>query len=557
MFKTFRTSERGFALVLTLLFLPVFIGIGLLVVDIGRGNNAQADHQAAADALALAGARELDGKDGAILRAREAMEQLVNSVSFLGLSNEEGKISLSYDIEDPGPFTVIFLSAMPGDEGVDGDDDTLLTQGFVEQYAATDETAKYVYVYSQSQDLEPFFFNPVTRTRENVPVAAMAVATMKVVTCDLVPLFMCNPIGDKQDFIDYYNDGNFHGRLLKLSDIPGAANGKQSDMTPTPGNIGFLEIGDNSTGALKKALGGLPYNQCVEMQDEVAPKTGAVTNAWSGFNTRFDIYEDNGNPTVGTSLDNFSAGGPYEAAPNVRKGWAPSNKGACKPEPPDSIASIKSEADWTDFYTKYPIMSDNPTLDPELGNLLRAGDWNLLSPTAGQKFTIDFPDDKLGPIEIPPYWKTLYGSDPTPAQLAEMTSWEGKLPSRYDVYRYEQKTRQSGLLWSDQVSAGGAPYGAGEKGTRQCYGGTSAFSPAIDRRTMLVAVVDCVTYADELKGSSGTVPFDLLAKVFLVNPGNVGKGNRGTLDVEVVGISENLGDGNIDEFLKTEVFLVR
>ena len=80
-------DDRGYALVLTLLFMPVFIGLSLIIIDLGRGNNAHSDLQAAADALALAAAGELDGGPDSITRAKEAMAEVRNSVSFLSLES--------------------------------------------------------------------------------------------------------------------------------------------------------------------------------------------------------------------------------------------------------------------------------------------------------------------------------------------------------------------------------------------------------------------------------------------------------------------------------------
>lgn len=80
--KRFVRSEDGFVYVMVLLFLPVLLGVALLVIDIGRGNNAHSDLYAAADAVALAGARELDGGDDAIDRAKAAMAEISNTVSM-------------------------------------------------------------------------------------------------------------------------------------------------------------------------------------------------------------------------------------------------------------------------------------------------------------------------------------------------------------------------------------------------------------------------------------------------------------------------------------------
>lgn len=565
MFRRFHRSERGIALILTLIFLPVFIGVGLLVIDIGRGNNAQADHQAAADALALAGARELDGLPGARQEARAAMEELTNDVSFLGLTGSDIKIDLIYDRSTPGPFTVIFLSALPGDKGVPGNDDTPITQAFVDKYVAkTDAEAKYVYVYSQARDLRTFFFNPLTQLREDVPVAAMAVATLKTVTCDLTPLFMCNPFTDKAALTAAYEGGGLHGRMLRLRDIPnGDNNNPNDDQIATSGNIGFLRTDGNGMKPLAAALAGRPYAQCIEMDDTVETQPGAVTKAWDGFNTRFDVFSKTGKSDG--SWDDFSESGPYTPAPNVRKGWAeagykPSGTSGggggggkandCARVPPSDIKPALTAAELAIFYDQFPKMSeDKPVGTQTESSFIRSGIWNL-----NESVT-------YGGVTYPAYWNALYDRTLSQDEMDDISSRPGLTledgtrvpPSRYDVYKWEvENTDSAGKLLIEKRSKGKSP-DPGEQGASQCYKEDLDKASRLKRRTMLVAVVDCDQ--QDVRGNK-KVTFDALAKVFLVNPGSTVPG-EGTLDIEVVGLSTNLGDGQIDDYLKTEVVLVR
>lgn len=544
MMTAFFRSDRGFALVLTLIFLPVFIGVGLLVIDIGRGNGAQSDHQAAADALALAGARELDGLPDARLRAMQAMERIVNEVNFLGLSGADLRIDLDYTAGGTDPFTVIFLKAIPAT------DDAPIDQAWVSaNSAATDAEAGYVYVFSRARDLRTFFFNPVTRANQNVPIGATAVATLKTVTCDLVPLFICNPFATKDAFVAAYEAGDLHGRMLKLRDVPGA--GQASAQAATPGNIGFLSVTENGAKALAVALAGVPYPQCIELDDQVTTRPGAVNSAWEGFNTRFDVYAISGPPTGSPpAVDDFRKTGAYGPARNVRKGWGYRTTGggaanACNRVPVTDINSIRTAAQVTDFYRRFPRMSDNVDLDPVFGDFIRAGDWNL-----NRDVTIDLPNDGIdGPVTFPAYWNSLYGQTLGETEMAGISSRAGLHPSRYDVYRWEiandlLDTRSQGTTATN-----------GERGANQCYSGPTSAQTLIDRRTMLVAVVDC-GIPGGVKGRMD-IAFDLLAKVFLVNPGGTVPGNDSTLDIEIVGLSENRSTGEIDEFLKNEVLLVR
>ena len=78
----FWNDKRGYVIALTLIAMPLLLGFSLLVIDASRGENLHTDLQDAVDALALAGARQLDGRDDAIARAETAMAQLANSATF-------------------------------------------------------------------------------------------------------------------------------------------------------------------------------------------------------------------------------------------------------------------------------------------------------------------------------------------------------------------------------------------------------------------------------------------------------------------------------------------
>lgn len=537
MFGKFFKDEGGYALTLMLLFLPVFVGIGLLVVDIGRGNNAQSDLQAAADALALAGARELDGREGAVEDAKAAMERISNRVGFLSVA-EKAPVVLTYDAEATGtrPFFVAFLRAIPGDidpatgDLVPGNDDTPIDSEFVSTYDATGDAAtqdlfaRYVLVQARSDDLDPLFFLPLTRTAANVPIAATAVATLKESTCELAPIFICNPIegsGNGEEFAQKVKDGEFHGRLIKLDAKPNSSGLK-------PGNVGFLRTLGKGAPPLAQALAGTPLNECVDTASLLETQPGAVNSVWDAFNTRFDIYKDN--------TGDWSRTGISPPALNVRKAYEfKNNKGeatACgKPYSPTGQTSERL-AKLSAWYAQNPIYSDNLEPDTEFdfdgtnsGDSVRKGIWNLLEPVTVKGVT------------YPAYWPTLYPGEPFDEE--EVTSREDFFPSRYDVYRHELS-----LGLQSTLSPGG------ENGSNQCYDperGEPAFVDE-DRRTMFVAVIDCTG----LNGNSDRIRAQFWAEVFLVHPGE-----GDTLNIELIDISGPVSNGAVDKYLRSEAMLVR
>src|SRR5690349_20877651 len=71
-------DTSGMALIYVTLALPVIIGMALLAVDFSRLANLHSSLQHGADALALAGAAELDQRPDAIVRSDRALENLIN-----------------------------------------------------------------------------------------------------------------------------------------------------------------------------------------------------------------------------------------------------------------------------------------------------------------------------------------------------------------------------------------------------------------------------------------------------------------------------------------------
>src|SRR5215510_9880090 len=70
---SFWNDTSGIVLVYVAIMLPVIVGFSLIALDSARLMSLQTQLQAAADALALAGARELDGKANSNTRAISAM----------------------------------------------------------------------------------------------------------------------------------------------------------------------------------------------------------------------------------------------------------------------------------------------------------------------------------------------------------------------------------------------------------------------------------------------------------------------------------------------------
>ena len=121
------------------------------------------DLQNAVDAMALTGARELDGRDDAITRAEAAIEKLANTAAFAGGGagmSLGSSLTVSYDAGDDAAstVTVTFLKAIPDD-----DDDPIPGS-----MVTTDPNeAAYAWVAAKPQAMQTIFPIPVGFNRDD------------------------------------------------------------------------------------------------------------------------------------------------------------------------------------------------------------------------------------------------------------------------------------------------------------------------------------------------------------------------------------------------------
>lgn len=536
--KRFFGEERGFVLTFALIALPVFIAYALIIIDIGRGNNAQADLQAAADAVALAGAGELDGGVDALERAREAMGNLSNTVSMLGLSESTKHISLVYANEDGNEFTVVFLSDIPELDSTPIDQ-SWLNANFTEDPAE----AKFVFVQAQSEDLMTAVFNPINLLHETVPIAAQAVAQSHSAACNIPPLYICNPF-EYDDDGNYVGDelqerfaaGDLHGRIIKLH--------PKGNVTAAPGNFGFLSIdGTSSADAIRDFFAGATVPKCFS-SDTVDTKPGAASSIAQGINTRFDIYEGSF-----SNWNNNTKSFQIAPAANVRKGIRPDVNGAgtiddcVAPNPAsgnvgdDNINDLASGFNANGVDDEVYGLPDNETMSAPgtlvAGAAIGSGDW---------------------PIET--YWLENHGSSTVPVDIPNSFEDKGAaLPSRYDVYKYEL---DNGLV-GDRHPGDGTD--ASESGLPLCAASKTAkgIVPIAepDRRLMVAAIIDCKSQEDE-GGGTNTYRVNSFAQIFMVRPMvSTAPSADPTIDVEIVDITGYGGNGTLEEFVRVEVELVR
>ncbi|WP_087004202.1 Tad domain-containing protein [Rhizobium sullae] len=504
--RRFWNDHHGYVIALTLIAMPLLLGFSLLVIDVGRSSNLHTELQSAVDAMALAGARELDGRDDAIDRADAAIEKLANTAAFGGGGTGMSLgsyITVAYDADDDAASTVnvTYLKEIPAN------DDVPITGSMV---ATTASEASYARVVAKNQALTTIFPLPVGFDRDTINVSAEAVAVYKMAACDISPIFICNPFEDQGKTANQaFADGDFHGALISMH-LPS----NQGDPAG-PGNFGFLEVPDGKGASdLREYFAGNGAPMCVARNNTVTTKPGNTGSVEEAINTRFDMMEGGAVPGSVT---------PGPPAVNVRKGAQKKGNGAptCDAKPTLSIDPVVDEV--MAFPDDQTYLVDVPTSGARVGK----GDWDLAN-----------------------YWLINY-NESLPAALSGSPQ-----PSRYEVYLYEIANG-----YYERTSQGG------ETGRALCYGNTDP--PAFpDRRITIAALVDCG--AQGAMNGKTDVDVAAFGKVFLTRPvkthNNLAKikgspteipFQYNAIDIEIVDITGQGGLGSMEEYLREESELVR
>ena len=170
-------DRRGAVAIYFGVTMAVLIGVGAFTVDLGRVFSVGSELQSAAEALALAGAAELDGETDAIDRANLAVfgsltgddPIIVNGKTFAGAG-------------DVPASSVRFLHSLPPDDvPIDASFETTdpLVARFIE-VTVTPATIRNLFI-------------PVVGGPLSIAHSAVTVAGFTQVICQFPPLMICNP----------------------------------------------------------------------------------------------------------------------------------------------------------------------------------------------------------------------------------------------------------------------------------------------------------------------------------------------------------------------------
>ena len=281
--------------------LPVLVGFALLALDGSRRMSLQTQMQAAADSLALAGARELNKQEGAESRAILAM---ANAHAATKPSNTLFGAGSSPTLD----YTFVFYSGLSAArDGIGG------------SVASGDSDAKYVAVKIIPQRWSTIL--PASFLK-NISTNAFAIGADAVAgfagtsVCSVAPIFVCNPYEESAGSM---TDAQATAALYSAFDDPAILRRqlKLNRNSVGPGHFGWLNTSDDCDDATCMAKNVASAAGACYSDAGVSLAIGNTNAVEPYFDTRFDIY--NQDPPLAS---------PGAAPPgvNVRKGYLPGRK---------------------------------------------------------------------------------------------------------------------------------------------------------------------------------------------------------------------------------------
>ncbi|MEE9139820.1 MAG: pilus assembly protein TadG-related protein [Alphaproteobacteria bacterium] len=258
--RTLFTNEDGAIAAYVAIFAALALASGALAIDFGRMTVLRTQMQNRADAAALAGAVQLDARDGARTRARDVATNAARTWS--AIPGDKAELAVA---------AVNFYSELEPDPVA----------------ANSDLEAQYIEVVLEPRVVD-FFFEPLMALFSGQAAAgsttleASAVAKPSPFICEAPPLMVCD-LAEEDPSMDFALTGNI-GRQLRLKE-------PQAGGTPwAPGNFGLLSLPDGSSGAadIEGALAAVEPEECYSL--DVTTAEGSKTNkVKDGINARFDL----------------------------------------------------------------------------------------------------------------------------------------------------------------------------------------------------------------------------------------------------------------------------
>ncbi len=500
----FAKDAHGAIAPLYALSLFALVGIGGIAFDYGRIAAMDTELQGAADQAALAAATQLSKVAGSKDAAVNAAEEYFASHGYnKTLFANDGDT----DATKVGVVTVEFYSNRADAEAETNAFDAASTSSGEE-----DADANFVRVVVKQRTAE-FALTPVVGALRG-SLDAAATAGLGSSVCKVPPIMICHP--DPNVDIDWTT---MQGVGVQAT---GNANGNQDNgesggntrNTWSPGNFGFLEVGnfgttDNENKALLRSLAYInPPLDCTPVGENTI-STGNPQSMYDAINTRFDILDF----PINNSPQNVLAAcgsGSCPAAQNVITDLVntnPTGNNGCKirtgngngpgwklPDAAEAFNPITKSGSTNE------TIFDGDAITSRMGLPRDNCHYTTYNGTGNCTGGSGRFGDKLW--SRADYFKTNHtvsGSVLYPPTLSDGRTWSSY--TRYETYLWE-------LDGNLPANTGGRYFSP----TNQCATGSDG---GVDRRVMTVAVVsNCA----DLHGASEPVEIDAWVDVFLVEP---------------------------------------
>ncbi|TPN48432.1 hypothetical protein FJ976_18680 [Mesorhizobium sp. B1-1-9] len=503
--RAFWNDQRGVAMILVAIMIPVLIGFSVLAIDMSRLNGLHNDLQKGIDAMALAAAAELDGRSDSITRANLAVTTLVSNNTLFSTSGDHPLVLAD--------MTVTYLTGIPAS------DETTLSAAGVDangtNWASTDPkavsfaevTINASGVAAGAGAFATIFPASLVGSKDTMDIQPQAVAGFVQSICETVPLFMCNPFetdtpATSKTIQQAFASGDTYSREFRVLKV---------DSNPGPGNYGLL---DNGLTSIQDGMARGSAGTCYTL-NSLTTKTGVTFGQVNtGLNVRFDIYQ-------GSLKNNKDIS--YRPASNVRKG-----------------------ASKTSNCNKYDVATDGSALPLPPGT--------GYDPTKGM--TAPISDNSFWNS----YWSVNHGVPYPGSAVKSLTNPTGdttKPASRYDLYMYE--------ISNDKVKDQ-SPAPSKETGTPSCFkGDLTKADPS--RRLINMAIMDCKANQAKLNGHTQIKPSGY-ASMFLISPiqkqnaadenDPEGTGAEKAISLEIVDVDGGFANNTlVDKAFRNEAQLYR
>ncbi len=315
--------QKGAYLVIMSFVMGLLIGLGALILDVGRLLILKNEMQNAVDAAALAAAVELDKEAGARGRAIAAAQSLLTrSATFTNANPSLLSATSLVDgnpLDQTGPFQFYCSIGYAFEQGLG----STFCSGAVDPndsdkiFALGDEDTRYVRVTlspllaAAHFEIDLFFLPVLQLFNLATPVVARvrsdALAGNSFIPCEIPPLAICNPFEDPADpLANQFKDEMPEGGHIEIKVKGGGG-------AWTPGNFGLLlppdEVLDELVAAHDCASNGAQLVGCflaAPLDSGCTPPTfetkpgQSVGPTHAAIETRFDDYSgpfDPSNPT--------------------------------------------------------------------------------------------------------------------------------------------------------------------------------------------------------------------------------------------------------------------